>query len=84
MLRQVSEGKGENGRNGIIDSPSDVGGWPELRTGTPRADSDGDGIPDDWEAANGLNPSDPSDASAFTLSPVYTNIEVYINSLTQK
>lgn len=84
VLRQVSEGKGENGRNGIIDSPSDVGGWPELRIGTPRADSDGDGIPDDWETANGLNPSDPTDASAFTLSPVYTNIEVYINSLTQK
>ena len=25
-------------------------------------DSDGDGIPDDYELANGLNPSDPTDA----------------------
>jgi alpha-tubulin suppressor-like RCC1 family protein len=26
-------------------------------------DSDGDGIPDDWELANGLNPFDPTDAA---------------------
>lgn len=28
----------------------------------PTADSDGDGIPDDWERQYGLNPNDPSDA----------------------
>jgi ASPIC/UnbV protein/VCBS repeat protein len=27
-----------------------------------QADADGDGLPDDWELAHGLNPSDPQDA----------------------
>ena len=33
--------------------------------GEPNSsDADGDGIPDDWEMANGLNPSDPLDGDA--------------------
>lgn len=35
--------------------------WFFRRTGV--ADSDGDGLPDWWEEANGLDPSDPSDAA---------------------
>lgn len=81
VLRQVSLGLGENGRNGIIDTPSQVGGWPTLRSAAPQPDTDGDGIPDAWEQANGLNPLDPSDASATTLRAPYTNIETYLNSL---
>ncbi len=83
IIRQVREGKGENGRNGIIDSPDDVGGWPTLRKGTPQPDNDGDGMPDQWETSHRLDPNDPSDATAHTLDPAYTNIEVYINELTQ-
>ncbi len=55
--------------------------WPFLRPGIPLPDSDGDGMPDEWEKTNKLNANDPSDASIYTLSKVYTNIEVYINSL---
>lgn len=83
IIRQVREGKGENGRNGIIDSPDDVGGWPTLRKGTPQPDNDGDGMPDQWETSHRLDPNDPSDATTHTLDPAYTNIEVYINELTQ-
>lgn len=64
---------------GIITDPAQVGGLPEYK-GTPRIDSDNDGIPDEWEKANGLNPHDPTDAPAYTPSG-YTNIELYINSL---
>lgn len=61
--------------------------FPELNGEKRPAgfDSDEDGIPDEWETANGLNPNDKSDANLFTLDPKgwYSNIEVYINSLVE-
>ncbi len=54
-----------------------------IKSGTPPLDSDGDGIPDEWEIANGLDPNDPKDANKFTLTKLYTNIEVYLNSLVE-
>ena len=44
-------------------------------------DTDGDGIPDEWEKKHNLNPNDPSDGAKYTLSPEYTNLEMYMNSL---
>ncbi|HUR67063.1 MAG TPA: hypothetical protein VMZ03_12005 [Chitinophagaceae bacterium] len=66
--------------NGIIDSQADVGGWPLLNSMAPLLDTDGDGMPDDWEKAN---KSDHlvSNATGRNLSTGYDNIEVYINSL---
>ncbi len=81
VIRQVSLGLGEHGDKGIINTPGDVGGWPVLKAGIPVADSDGDGMPDEWEIARGLNPRDAADASLNTLHNHYTNIEIYINSL---
>jgi len=46
----------------IIDSQQQVGGWPELKSTVTPKDSDGDGMPDEWERRYGLNPLDPSDA----------------------
>lgn len=70
-------------KNGIIDSQKDVGGWPELKSAPAPVDTDQDGMPDAWERNNKLNPNDATDAAAHTLSKTYTNIEVYINNLTQ-
>ncbi len=70
----------ERSKSGIIDSQEDVGGWPLLQAGTVPQDSDGDGIPDEWEQANGLNPNS-NDAAGHQLSKVYSNVEVYLNSL---
>lgn len=70
----------QNSRFGIIDSPNDVGGWPELVSAPAPKDSDGDGMPDDWEIANKLDPN-KSNANGRDLSTAYDNIEVYINSL---
>jgi len=86
--RIVEEAKSGNStfgknKNGIIDSQKDVGGWPELKSLPVPADADQDGMPDEWERSNKLNPNDANDASTNALSKAYTNIEVYINSLTQ-
>ncbi|MDR7370299.1 pectate lyase [Flavobacterium aquidurense] len=74
---------GNGSKNGLIDSQSAVGGWPELASGTVLQDTDNDGIPDEWEKTNRLDPK-KNDANSRTLSPVYDNIEVYINSITAK
>jgi hypothetical protein len=58
-----------------------VNAWPALRSLPAPADADKDGMPDAWEKKNGLNSNDPADASNYTLSKTYTNIEVYLNSL---
>ena len=74
---------------GIIDKVADVNGYTEANfgTGTRPADfdTDKDGIPDEWEKANGLNPNDASDALTYSLDKkgYYTNIEVYANSLVE-
>jgi pectate lyase len=61
-----------------------VNAWPALKSLPALKDSDSDGIPDDWEKKNGLNPTDAADVSSFTLNKQYTNIEVYINTITPK
>ena len=74
---------------GIIDKVSDVNGYTEANFGKGSRpagfDTDGDGIPDEWEKANGLNPNDASDALTYSLDKkgYYTNIEVYANSLVE-
>ena len=68
---------------GMIDQPSDVGGWETYRQTDAPLDTDGDGMPDVWERAHGLNPSDATDGAAYRLSPSYTNLEVYLNGLVE-
>jgi len=67
-------------KQGIITDISQVGGYPEYK-GKPYKDSDGDGMPDDWEIKHGLNPKDPSDANGDLNGDGYTNIEKYINGI---
>lgn len=83
---------------GLIDTPYDIlpqgadrtgtAPWPALRSGnvSPESlkDSDGDGMPDLWETAQGLNPHDAADGN-HTAGPEtgYTYLEVYLNSLVE-
>ena len=65
---------------GIITDPCQMGGYPEYK-GEPYVDTDKDGMPDDWEHKNGLNPNDASDANGDLTGDGYTNIEKYINGI---
>ena len=78
------------GKPGIIDVVADVEGYTEGRDYTEASrpegfDTDGDGIPDEWETKWGLNPNDASDAKKYTMDPngYYTNLEMYANSLVE-
>ncbi len=57
--------------------------WPPLASLPAPVDSDHDGMPDYWEIANGLNPSNAADRNDYTLHSDYTNLEVYLNRLVQ-
>jgi hypothetical protein len=78
-----------SGMYGRIDKVADCQGYTEANFGTGSRpagfDSDKDGMPDEWETANGLNPNSANDASLYTIDPMkyYTNVEVYCNQLVQ-
>lgn len=76
--------------SGLIDIVADVNGYTEdnfpSETRPKGFDTDQDGMPDEWETANGLDPNNPDDANLYTLDTEkgwYTNVEVYINSLVE-
>lgn len=89
IIRDTKEGIYEkvntaNGSaDGLIDSQQDVGGWPRYVSFAAVVDMDGDGMPDEWEKANGLNPENAVDGTKYNLSPNYTNLEVYLNNLVE-
>ncbi|WP_435418779.1 hypothetical protein WAB17_04205 [Parerythrobacter aurantius] len=60
----------------IIDSPTDVGGWPALANANPYPDADMDGMDDAWETATGL-----TDAIADADGDGFTNLEEFLNEL---
>ena len=88
------EGKSvERSYKGLIDTQTDVAddtwknGWPVYEATEAEMDAlrdaDSDGIPNAIEEAWGLNKSNASDASEYTLDPQkrYTNLEMYLHYL---
>ncbi len=70
-----------SGKKGIIDLETDAEGFIEYSTDyTVPTDTDGDGMPDEWEQENGLDPSNPEDRNLVNQDG-YTALEVYLNSL---
>lgn len=95
MVSDTKTGKasftGDGNGKGFINSQKDIVysdgsvGLPKLANGTPETDTDGDGMPDAWETANGLNPNDKADGNIYSLDKFgyYTNVEIYINSIVE-
>lgn len=81
VLNEVATGTATYGNNGIIDSQSEVGGFPELTSLPPPDDSDHDGMPDAWELAYGLDPNNAADRNGDLDGNGYTALEDYLNSL---
>lgn len=86
VVEEARSGSSKMGKqgNGIIDSQEDVGAWPELRSLPAPKDTDGDGIPDEWEYKHKLNPNNSADGIGYVLSKSYTNLEIYLNELITK
>jgi pectate lyase len=81
IIKEVCNGTATYGNNGIITTPNDVGGWPNLQGRPAPVDSDHDGMPDAWEKDRGLNPDDASDGAKDLNGDGYTNVEEYNNGL---
>lgn len=77
--RLVEDVRQRRGR--LIDSQAQVGGWPVLRAQPAPLDTDRDGMPDAWEIAQGLDPTDPADAAHVDPASGYTALERYLNGL---
>jgi len=56
------------------------GGWPVLNSLPAPPDDDHDGMPNDWEMANDLDPNDPADRNDVGPDG-YTQLEMYLNDL---
>lgn len=76
IVENVKTGTGQ-----LIDSQSQVGGWPNLKVGTSPTDKDHDGMPDLWEIERNLNPNDKSDGNLDRNGDGFTNVEEYLNGL---
>ena len=74
VVQEVRTGQGK-----FIRAVAEVGGWPELASGTAPADGDQDGMPDAWEKTHGLDPADASDSRGDRDQDGYSNIEEYLN-----
>ncbi|WP_197526243.1 pectate lyase family protein [Botrimarina colliarenosi] len=66
---------------GILRHPDEVGGYPDYSYAPAEvgADTDQDGMPDEWEAKYDLNPKSAADGSKDDDGDGYTNVEEYLN-----
>lgn len=77
-IRLINDVLNRKGR--IIDSQSQVGGWPVLNSTAAPVDTDTDGMPDLWEDAKGLDKNNAVDRNNIATNG-YTQLEVYLNSI---
>ncbi len=63
----------------IIDEVEQVGGWPDITSDNPVADSDLDGLPDAWEETrDGLDPNRIDDPWALDPQTGLSHVETWL------
>jgi hypothetical protein len=80
VKNQKASGMGSFGKPGIIDNPAAAGGWPVYLSKAALKDSDGDGMPDDWERKMKLDPENAADRNKKN-NEGFTMLELYLNNL---
>lgn len=66
--------------NKPADADASWSAWPTLASKEAPKDTDGDGMPDEWELANALDPTNSNDGKTIGADG-YSNLENYLNSL---
>ncbi len=61
-------------------APPEAPTMPSIKSGIPYADSDHDGMADNWETIHGFNPN-IKDGSGDADGDGYTNLEEYLNGM---
>ena len=64
----------------LVRDEEDVGGFPNLASGTPCADTSGDGVADAWARNNALDYNDPG-LGARVHETGYTYLELYLSGM---
>jgi hypothetical protein len=78
-LRLLADATNGTGPTDPVADPAQVGGYPEIDPGTPCADRDHDGMPDEWEFLHCFDLHDPADGPGDADQDGYTNVEEYLN-----
>src|SRR5699024_4537223 len=78
MIHQAAS-LGLKGKNYVHDE-KEASNLQALEHSKPVVDTDGDGIPDQWEMKNGLNPENSEDGKRITDNG-YSNLEIYFHSI---
>lgn len=79
--RVINEVKNRSGS--LYNNDANARNFPSINSGNAYTDSDRDGMSDEWELSNGLNPNDGSDGNADANGDGYTNLEAFLHDLTQ-
>ncbi|MBC8871401.1 MAG: pectate lyase [Planctomycetes bacterium] len=73
IVQQIRSGTG-----GLIDSQTEIGGWPDYDSAASPPDSDNDGMSDRWEEQHELKAGIPDHNDDIDRDG-YTNVEEYLN-----
>jgi hypothetical protein len=72
---------GKSGKT--VSDPAEMGGFGQITGGPAKIKAGGDGIPDDWKKAHGLDPMDANAAKGDYNHDGFTNVEKFLNELAE-